>query len=102
MKTVQRGLNTTINRVISMTSELLFGTKRSSVSENSFLSNLKIDLDRLDLCEIRKRVEAPKYSVGTLLLESQEYFQLVTVQNYIQSSGNPSKLWLFYRINDLK
>lgn len=89
VKTVQRGLNSTINQSIKMTpSELLFGTRIRSVPEGIILGELQNDVNRLELSEVREKVKAQldeaqvkqkerfdkkrgkalKYAVGTLVL----------------------------------
>lgn len=109
VKTVQRGMNTTINRAIGMTpSELLFGTKPRSIPESVLLSELQDDMDRLDLTEVRnkvktrldgeqrkqkekfdsKRAKAVKYTAGTLVL--------VRITS-IPSTGESKKLYPKFR-----
>lgn len=89
VKTVQMGLNSTINRAIGMTpSELLFGSKHRSVSESVILGGVQDSVERLNLSKVRasvkdkidigqqkqkvkfdmKRIKAPKFDVGTLVL----------------------------------
>ncbi|KAJ8976490.1 hypothetical protein NQ317_008465 [Molorchus minor] len=89
VKTVQRGLNCTVNRAIGMTpSELLFGVKPRTLPESIILNELQDEINRIDLSSIRqevknrldedqckaklrfdsKRAKAKRYAVGELVL----------------------------------
>ncbi|KAJ8943056.1 hypothetical protein NQ317_007787 [Molorchus minor] len=58
VKTVQRGLNCTVNRAIGMTpSELLFGVKPRTLPESIILNELQDEINRIDLSSIRQEVK---------------------------------------------
>lgn len=59
VKTVQRGLNGTIHRTLGTTpAQVLYGSKPRSVPEAILLSELKEELDRCDMAELRKKVQS--------------------------------------------
>lgn len=58
VKTVQRGLNTTVHRVLGVTpSEALFGSKPRSLPESILLTELQEDIDRTNLVELRNKIQ---------------------------------------------
>lgn len=72
VKTVQRGLNSTVNKAIGTTpSEALFGTKLRNVSEAIILNEIQDELDYVDLRQLRETV---KQKIDSDQLKQKERF----------------------------
>lgn len=67
VKAVQRGLNGTVHRVLGTTpAEVLFGCKPRSAAESILLNELQDELDRVDLCDLRQKVQTRVVADQTL------------------------------------